>query len=328
MKKIALLVPKGEVMPASVVSAYLLFTQINQFLEESGQAPAFEVEILGYGKRTLLYDGAFAVHAHRHFRHAGAFDIIIVPGFICDMELPLRENAPMIAWMKKKYEQEGAELASMCTGAFLIAATGLLDGRRCTTHWAFEPAFRRCFPRVLLQPDRIVTDDGGIYASGGAYSSLNLILYLVEKFCGKEYALWASKVFQIDLDRQSQKRFAIFQQQKNHTDQPVTEVQAYIEQHYQQPLTVQGLAAHFAFSRRNFIRRFKEATGNTPIEYIQRVRIEAAKRMLEGTSIPVSAIMAETGYSDSKTFRTIFKKYTGYSPSVYKGRYNRLAQVK
>lgn len=323
MRKIAILVPKGEVMPSAVVGAYLLLKQVNEQLASMGMPPAFDVELVGHSVHNQLYDGAISVKTHRHYTRAGGYDLIIVPGFICEMEAPVRENAGLIKWMHRQYTEHGTELGSMCTGVFLIAASGLLDGRKCTTHWAFEQAFRQAFPKANLLPEHIVIDDNGLYTSGGAYSSLNLILYLIEKFCGKDLAVWASKVFQIDLDRRSQKRFAIFQQQKVHVDDPVAEAQEYIEQHYPEPLTVQALASHFAFSRRNFIRRFKEATGNTPIEYIQRVRIEASKRLLENSPKSIGEIMMETGYSDNKSFRALFKKYTGYAPSVYRSRYQR-----
>ncbi|MCB0518904.1 MAG: helix-turn-helix domain-containing protein [Saprospiraceae bacterium] len=321
MKKIALLVPNGDVMPDAVVGSYFLLTQANLFLQQSGKKPVFEIQILGYKKQSLLYDGSFSVKTTHFKKVETVFDLLIVPGFTCEMEAPILENNGLIAWMKKQHVEHGTELASMCTGAFLVAATGLLDGKKCTSHWAFEQSFRRLFPKVNFLPEHIVTDDNGIYASGGAYSSLNLILYLIEKFCGKDTARWASKVFQLDIDRKSQKPFVIFNLQKAHVDEPVADAQSYIEKHFSEPLTVNGLADRFAFSRRNFVRRFKDATGNTPIEYIQRVRIEAAKRLLETTPKNINEVLYETGYSDNKSFRMVFKKITGYSPSDYRNRY-------
>ncbi|MCO6493768.1 MAG: helix-turn-helix domain-containing protein [Phaeodactylibacter sp.] len=163
-------------------------------------------------------------------------------------------------------------------------------------------------------PERIVTDDRGIYASGGAYSSLNLVLYLLEKFSGKA-------AFQIDPGRRSQKPFVIFSNQGAHQDEAIARVQEHIERHYREGLTVSGLASRFAFSRRNFLRRFKEATGNSPIEYLQRVRIEAAKRNLETSFGGIGEALSAAGYSDAKTFRRLFKKYTGFSPMEYRNRY-------
>ena len=323
MKNTAILVPKGDVMPGSVVGAYFLLTQANLFHVQQGKPPAFDISFIGYKKQSPLYDGSFLVKSEYYKNTDRVFDLIIVPGFTCEMDEPLRMNRSLIQWMKQQHLEHGTELASMCTGAFLIAATGLLDGKECTCHWAFEPSFRQLFPNVNFLPEQIVTDDNGIYASGGAYSSLNLILYLLEKFCGKETSTWTSKIFQIDASRKSQKPFVIFSQQKSHHDEPISNAQNYIEQHFAEPLTVNDLADRFAFSRRNFIRRFKEATGNRPLEYIQRVRIEAAKRLLETTPKSIGEVIFATGYSDSKTFRAVFKKFTGCSPSVYKGKYGR-----
>lgn len=323
MKNVAILVPKGEVLPNAIIGAYFLLTQANLYLLQNGQQPNLKVKIVGYKNQSLLYDGSFSVKTENFKKTKTVFDLLIVPGFTCEMEAPTQMNADLIAWMKQQHLKHGTELASMCTGAFLVAATGLLKGKKCTSHWAFEASFRKTFPEVRFLSEGIITDDNGFYTSGGAYSSLNLILYLIEKFCSKETAVWISKVFQLDIDRQSQKPFVIFNRQKAHTDEAVVKSQEYIEQHLTEDLTVTGLASRFNFSRRNFIRRFKEATGNTPIEYIQRVRIEAAKRLLETTSRSVEEVIYQTGYRDGKSFRTLFKKFTGCLPSEYRGRYGR-----
>lgn len=321
MKSVAIVIPRGSVMPAAVVGSYLLLTQVNEFLAGQGQPAAFDIVLAGYKKTPQLCDMPFLVSTDCNFRDCGKLDLIIIPGFTGNFHQPVEVNAPLVEWLKERYVNHGSELASMCTGAFLIAATGLLNGRTCTTHWAFEQEFRSSFPQVKLLPEHIVTDDQGIYSSAGAYSSLNLILYLIEKFCGKDIAVWLSKAYQIDLERNSQLPFIIFNRQKTHDDQPIHRVQEYIEQHYQQRLQVNFLARHFHISRRSLIRRFKQATGNTPNQYIQRVRIESAKRLLESTSRGVEDIISESGYNDSKTFRNTFRKYTGYSPSAYRERY-------
>ncbi len=321
MKRVAILIPRGNVMPAAVVGSYLLLTEVNEVLERQGMAPAFEVVLAGHRKRQQIHNGPFMVKTDCHYRDAGKLDLIILPGFCSDVHDPVAGNMPIVEWMKDQYLSNGSELASMCTGAFLIAATGLLDGKSCTTHWAFSEIFSQAFPQVQLLPEHIVTDVEGIYTSAGAYSSLNLILYLIEKYCGKDLAVWLSKAYQIDLDRNSQLPFIIFNRQKNHHDDPVLAIQSYIEMHYEQPLQVGALAERFNLSRRTMIRRFKEATGNTPSEYIQRVRIESAKRLLESTADSIEAIIGKSGYSDGKTFRQTFRKHTGFSPSGYRNKY-------
>ena len=321
MKKIALLLPSGEVMGSAVVGPYAIFARVNEFLVSQGQPPAFEVELVGCEPAPSFDEGVFRVRPHCLLTEASGYDMAIVPGFTSEVGPMLSANQPLITWLKRQYETQGTELASLCSGAFFIAATGLGDGKKSTTHWAYVDEFRSLFPKVNLLPERIVTDDGGIYASGGAYSSLNLVLYLLEKFSGKAVAIWAAKVFQIDLHRRSQKPFVIFNNQKSHVDESIGQAQEYIEQHYHQNLSIRGLATHFGFSRRNFLRRFKDATGNTPIEYLQRVRVEAAKRLLEHSPGNIGEVVAATGYNDVKSFRQLFKKYTGFSPTGYRNRY-------
>jgi transcriptional regulator GlxA family with amidase domain len=207
-------------------------------------------------------------------------------------------------------------------GAFILAKTGLLDGKKCSTHWIAANDFRKMYPDVELVDDKIVTEEQGIYSSGGAFSYLNLILHLVEKYAGREMAILASKVFAIEMGRSTQTAFTIFQGQKDHEDEEVKKAQQFIEEHYTDKLTVDQLAKMFYIGRRTFERRFKKATTNTIVEYIQRVKIEAAKKMLETSRENVNEVMYNVGYSDSKAFRNTFKKVVGYSPLEYRKKYN------
>ncbi|RYY66942.1 MAG: helix-turn-helix domain-containing protein, partial [Chitinophagaceae bacterium] len=220
-------------------------------------------------------------------------------------------------------------LASFCLGSFLLAQTGLLDGRPCTTHWSAAGAFRARFPEALLLPDKILTDEGGICTSGGALTFTNLLLYLIGKYAGRAIAIQTAKVFMIDMDRDTQSPFIIFRGQKVHEDEEIRQAQDFIEKNYTERLSVDDLASHFAIGRRNLERRFKKATSNTIVEYIQRVRIEAAKQHLESTRDTVNEVMYKVGYTDPKAFRAIFKKVTGLAPQQYRGKYSRhsIAQV-
>lgn len=190
-----------------------------------------------------------------------------------------------------------------------------------------EEAFRSMYPKVNLTPENIITEENGIYSSGGAYSFLNLILHLVEKFTGRESAIWASKVFEIEIDRVSQSQFTIFNTQKQHDDHPIKKVQDFIEVNFDKKISIDQLADMSAISRRNFIRRFKKATSNTPLEYIQRVKMEVAKKSFETKNINVNEVMYAVGYNDNKAFRNIFKKVTGLSPMQYKSRYYKMAMA-
>jgi transcriptional regulator GlxA family with amidase domain len=215
-------------------------------------------------------------------------------------------------------------VASLCIGAFFLAATGLLKGKQCATHWASANVFRNMYPDVNVVDDKIMTEEEGIYTSGGAYSYLNLLLYLIEKFAGRDMAIMASKLYMIDIDRNSQSPFIMFSGQKAHEDEPVKKAQDYIEKNFADKITIDQLASMLAIGRRNLERRFKKATSNTVVEYIQRVKMEAAKKELESARKNINEVMYEVGYSDNKAFRTTFKKITGLSPIQYRNKYNRL----
>jgi transcriptional regulator GlxA family with amidase domain len=250
-------------------------------------------------------------------------DLIIIPApFHIDFERTIDANKEYFPWIVNQYKMD-AEIASLCIGTFLLAATGLLDGRKCSTHWMFANDFRNMFPQVDLMTDKIITDEQGIYTSGGALSYMNLILYLVEKFAGRDVAVHCSKVFEVDINRGSQSPFIMFRGQKTHEDEPVKKAQEYIEKNFQDKITVDQLASLFSIGRRNFERRFKKATSNTVVEYMQRVKIEAAKLSLESSRENVNEVMYRSGYTDTKAFRTTFKKITGLSPVQYRNRYNR-----
>ncbi|MCE3260064.1 MAG: transcriptional regulator, AraC family, partial [Bacteroidetes bacterium] len=208
-------------------------------------------------------------------------------------------------------------------GAFLLASTGLLNGKKCSSHWNAANEFRSMFPEVEFVDGSIITEDNGIYSSGGANSYWSLLLYLVEKYTDRDTAILASKYFAVDIDRDSQAAFMMFKGQKGHDDKEILKAQEFIEENYQEKISVDDLAAKFAVGRRSFERRFKKATGNTVVEYMQRVKIEAAKRSFESSRKNINEVMYDVGYTDTKAFRTIFKKITGLTPVEYRNKYNK-----
>jgi transcriptional regulator GlxA family with amidase domain len=231
-------------------------------------------------------------------------------------------NGDFLPWIEQQYKN-GAEVASLCLGAFILASTGLLDGKTCSTHWLFANEFRTMFPKVDLVDNKIVTEQNGVYTSGGANSYWNLLLHLVEKYTNRELAILASKFFVLDIDRKSQSPFSIFKGQKIHEDEEIIKVQEYIENNYAEKISVDALCEKFSIGRRTFERRFKKATGNSVVEYIQRVKMEAAKKQLETGRRTVNEVMFEVGYNDTKAFRELFKKITGLSPVEYRNKYNK-----
>jgi len=251
-------------------------------------------------------------------------DLLIIPPTFGDTVRGIQANAEAIPYFRKLHEN-GSSLASLCIGAFLLAETGLLNGKKCSTHWAHINEFRERYPEVEVEDGAIITEHDNIYSSGGASSLWNLILYLVEKFSDRETAVMISKYFALDISREIQSQFAIFKGQRSHGDQDIQRVQDYIEEHYADRISIETLAQLINIGGRTFERRFKEATNNTPIEYIQRVRIEAAKKFFEASRKNVTEIMYDVGYTDTKAFRDIFKKITGLTPIEYRNKFAKVA---
>ncbi|MGB8193579.1 MAG: helix-turn-helix domain-containing protein [Chitinophagaceae bacterium] len=325
MKHISILVPNETVL-ASVTDPRYMFTAVNDFLKQAGHPPAFIVQLVGLSKEVPLNQGTFTVHTDVLINEVKHTDLIFIPALSGDMKGAIKMNEAFIPWIIK-HHRKGAEVASLCIGAFLLASTGLLAGKKCSTHWIYANEFREMFSDIELVDDRIITDEDGLYSSGGASSYWNLLLHLVEKYTNRELAILASKFFAIEIDRKSQSPFIMFTGQKKHEDEPIKEAQEYIEKNVTEKISVEELATRFAIGRRHFERRFKKATNNTPVEYIQRVKIEAAKKQLENSRKNINEVMYEVGYSDNKSFRTIFKKITGLSPIDYKNRYNKRAAL-
>ncbi len=323
MKNVIILVPESSVLQAIADPQYCL-NAVNQFLTTSGKAPLFNVQLVGCHKEIQLSEGRYSVHPDKTLEETTTPHLIFIPALFGDMERAIALNKTMLPWIVEQY-QKGAEIASLCVGAFLLAATGLLNGKKCSTHWSYEAEFKQLFPEVEVQSGSIVTEEAGIYSSGGANSYWNLLLHLVEKYTDRQTAILAAKYFAIDISRNSQSVFAMFKAQKTHQDEAVKMAQEIIEERIEDKLTVDELAEKVAVGRRSFERRFKEATKNSVLAYIQRVKIEAAKRSLENSRKNVNEVMFDVGYTDTKAFRNTFKKITGLSPVEYRNRYSKPA---
>jgi transcriptional regulator GlxA family with amidase domain len=319
MKHISILV-LDDITLTSLDSTRQLFTKVNEFLETKGKQPMFEIELVGRSKETHIHDGLYMIRADRLLSEIEVTDLIIVPQLCGNFPKLVKQNASFVPWIIEKY-RNGAEIASLCAGAFLLASTGLLKERPCVVHWGSANVFRKMFPDVQIEDSKIITDDRGIYTSGGNYSYLNLILYLIEKFAGREMCVFVSKMFEIDIERKTQAPFMIFSGQKDHSDEIVRQAQEFIENNYRDKITIEGLASTLLVGRRNLERRFRKVTANTIFEYIQRVKVEAVKKGLETTRKSIIELMMDVDYVDIKSFRDIFKKITGLSPAEYRKRY-------
>jgi transcriptional regulator GlxA family with amidase domain len=321
MKHVSILVPEGDCSVTTIEGTHQILCRVNDYLDELGRPPAFNIHLVGLHSEIRMKAGLFTVCPDTLIRDLAHTDLIFVPSVHGNQYKILADNKDMLAWIVQQYHG-GAAVATLCIGAFLLAGTGLLDGKKCTTHWELAGKFREMFPAARLSTDKIITEENNIYTSGGAYSWLNLILYLVEKYAGREIAVLCAKGFQIDIQRSSQSPFIIFSSQKDHKDTAIGAAQEFIEQNSHVRITAGQIAAMLSLGRRNLERRFKQATGNTLMEYIQRVKVEVVKKNLETSRLGVNEAIYKVGYSDPKAFRIVFKKVTGLSPLQYRNRFN------
>lgn len=326
MKHVSILIPRGHTSVVNIGGAHQILNQVNGMAAEKGNQPVFDVHLVGLEKEIRQSTGLFVVSPDCLLQDVEKTNLIIIPAIHDDPETGFERNKEFIPWIIEQYKQ-GAEVVSFCVGAFFLAETGLLDGKQCATHWMHADNFRQRYPEVDLVDEKIMTEEDCIYTSGGAYAFLNLLLHLIEKHAGREIAILASKAFSIDIDRDSQSRFIIFEGQKDHEDKKVIEAQKFIENNYEETIRVDDLAKKLAVSRRTLERRFKKATSNTVTEYVQRVKVEAAKKDLEISKKNVSEVMYDVGYSDTKSFRNLFRRITGLTPLEYRNKYNKEAAV-
>ncbi len=325
MKEIALLVHDDATL-STLTGAMDMLIHINNLFRHLQKPEPFKIILACEkpGSAPLPVSKSLAVYSTTG--QLSRADLIIVPAFYGDRDEMLHKHRETINWITAMH-QNGAEVASLCSGIYFLAEAGLLPGRSCTAHWADTDDIVRRYPDVNFLSDMVITDEAGIYTSGGAFSSLNLVLYLIDKFCGREIGIWASKMFSLDMDRISQSHFAVFKGQRQHKDADILKAQTYIEQNHHLQLNIDEIASHTNMSKRNFIRRFKKATQNTPFEYLQRVKIEAAKKALETGAQNINSLMYDAGYNDIKTFREVFKKLTGLTPQDYRRKYCRETQL-
>ena len=325
MKHISVIVPAGNSIVDTIIAPYNLFCMANSYHRRTNKLTEspFKIDLVGLSKDVVTYQGLFSVQPTATIDEIYKTNLIIVSPISGKLEREIENNRQFINWIRKQRIENDAEIASLCKGAFLLAETGLLNGKSCATHWTAHDQFRKRYPEVKLVPEKIICEDNGIYSSGGAYSILNFTLYLIERYYGRETAIWCSKISEIEFDRMSQSEFIIFSGQKEHSDEPIKKAQLHIENNFEKKLNINEIAKLVHLNGRSFLRRFKKATSNTPLEYIQRVKIEAAKKKLESTTDTILEIMYGIGYNDEKAFRATFRKYSGLSPKEYRKKYNR-----
>ncbi|WP_293307884.1 GlxA family transcriptional regulator [Pedobacter sp. UBA5917] len=312
----------GVLMPQnfrllSVAAILDVFDTVNGFYRKDKLETPFNISLVTADDR----DYNFSEHPCISLQKATDLDLILVPSFATnDIKECISVNKSYIPWLNKQH-RSGAEIATFCTGAFLLAASGLLDGKAATTHVDACTAFSTAFPKVHLKADKTVTQDGKLFTSGGATSTFHLLLHLLQIHCGKDMAVKVAKVFAIDMDRVNQLYFSTFQPIRYHNDDLVASAQEKIENNYQDVATIEEMIKDIPSSRRNIVRRFKQVTGITPIEYLQQTRIEAAKKLLEQTAQQMTEVIYNSGYNDPKAFRKVFRKSVGMTPTQYRDKF-------
>jgi transcriptional regulator GlxA family with amidase domain len=287
---------------------------------ESGLgSPLFDVQVVSERGEPVKFTNGIILYPSHSIREVKP-DIIIVPALGHELDAVLKRNQVYVDWVSQSYNR-GSHVASICTGAFVLGAAGLLDGKRATTHWFFADEFKRRFPRVDLREQQMIVDEGDIVTCGAVTAYLNLIIYLIEKYFGHEIALRTAKMYLVDMDRPSQLPFQIYRFPITYSDGSITRIQDFIGEHFKEDLTIDDVAKRTGMSVRNFSRRFKSATGERFSNYIQKLRVETAKRLLESTDYSASEIMYQVGYNDDRSFRRLFKRQSGLSPKHYRTKF-------
>lgn len=313
-----------DVLLTALSSTVALLTGARDAVVRSGGTAPFDIDLVSVHVHDVQLDLPVQFHCGKTLADDFETDVIVIPPMNAegaDMDQLLLKYGKLTHWLAEKYHRK-AQIISLCTGAYFVAECGLLNGMPATSHWGAMDDMRKRYPLVNFRPERVVTQSETIITGGGGFSALSAILYFIEKTCGKETAITLSKYYALDYGRTSQSIFTIFSGHRGHNDQDIHRAQTYIESEFRADISVDLIAGEVNMSKRNFIRRFKSATALNPIEYIQRVKIEAAKKSLEAGESNIAYVTYDVGYNDLKTFRTIFKRITGLTPIEYRNRYN------
>lgn len=295
------------------VSSQLFSDQVNFSVEIVARTPVVERTASG-----------MPIAAHRTLSEIAGTDIVIVPATETFGRDWTRGRYPVeTAWLEQIYAG-GSVVCSVCSGALLVAEAGLLAGEEATTHWTLAEKFQEEFPDVGLKLDRelVISGDGGRLVTAGASAAWHdLALYLVTRYGGPATAREVARHFMLQWHPDGQAPYLRFEEKRGHGDAAILRAQAWLQEHWQEQRPVAGMVAESGLSERNFSRRFRRATGHSPIAYVHQLRIEKAKHLLESSDDPVEAIGWEIGYEDPSSFRRLFQRLTNLSPGGYRRRF-------
>ncbi|WP_435980372.1 GlxA family transcriptional regulator [Psychrobacter sp. DM4] len=285
--------------------------------------PKFRVQIASLGKNDIKCSNRLIMQAHCDIAQVIECDLLLIPTIGDSIDKVLTQNSALLAHLKRLASTE-ADIASNCSGAFFLAAAGLLDGKTATTHWGYANKFKNEYPQVNLQEDQFVTQSGNIFCAAGGSAFYDLALLLIERYCGREVSTQVAKTQIIDSKRGSQNSYTNVTIHKSHTDTLVKQVQEFIEGNFNEPLQVSDLATMVNVTPRTLNRRFQACVAMRPIEYIQAVRIEQAKRLLESGQVTIKSLAYQVGYSDISSFTRLFKRATELTPKEYQNKFSRM----
>ena len=281
----------------------------------------FEIEIVTETGAAANGFSKFPIHPQRSIKTKFQFDLIYVPGFVGDLEELLHRQNKLTNWLNRQY-QKGTILTAACNGNFLLAEAGVLNGKRATTHWSLIDAFRKRYKEITLEPEKIIVDNGSILSAAGVTAYFNLALFLIERYGSKELALTSAKVFLVDSGRKIQTPYQMYQVSKNHGDEEIVRVQDWLETNYDENITLERMTDVCNLGKKTLMRRFKKVTGETPLMYLQKLRIENAKRLLESKRVSFNEITWKVGYNDVSSFHKVFKSETGLTPIEYRSKFS------
>jgi transcriptional regulator GlxA family with amidase domain len=313
----------GEGLSSTLIGPLEIFRNAgvvwNALLGEEGR-PVFDVATVSQDGRPLRFDGGITVAADKSVAQVRKTDLIVIPAVGLDTERILRGSGPTLRWLQRQADK-GTVIAGACSGVSLMAEAGLLEQREATTHWALAESFRARWPNVDWHPERFITESDNIFCGGGVYAALDLSLHLVERFAGYEVSRQCGRALLIDAPRTSQAGYGTTLVHRQHHDDKIQQAQDYMRDYYNAQFTMDELAQRTGMSPRNFLRRFKQATNDSPLSYLHKLRISQAKRLLETDFKSVQEICFEVGYEDVPFFRRVFKRYAGLSPKDYRQRF-------
>jgi transcriptional regulator GlxA family with amidase domain len=289
-------------------------------MSESKTSEVFDISIVSEDGRPVKSFNGFPIPAEHSIRSKKVYDIIYVPGFLADAFETLSQSKPMVKWLRTQHEQ-GATITAACNGNLLMAETGILNGKRATTHWSLIEFFAKRYPKVIFQPEQILIDEGDVLSAAGVTAYVNLALHIVARYISPDIAAHCSKVFLVDSGRRLQTPYMIYTTPRSHGDNEIVKVQNWLEKNSTSDVSIDSIIDESALGKRTLLRRFKKATGDTPLEYLQRIRLENAKRILETTNKTFSEITWEVGYNDTSSFQRLFKNYTRLTPKEYRNKF-------